>query len=353
MRQRSLLFSVLLLAGCGGAGTRGTNDGKEFALVRVFYGTDREPTGAKEPERFYGTTRGALAVGTVDVSIPRDHRMGEMERPSILRLEFSEDPSKHVMLRAITPMEGEPFGNALRERSKDKELFVFVHGYNNSFAECARRTAQLAYDLGFAGAAAMFSWPSKESVFGYSADEASVERAVPHLVVYLNLLRAFSGAKVFHLVAHSMGNRVLVRAVNEIAATRPDGERPCFNQIVLAAPDIDTEVFRQLSARVRKVSERVTLYASSNDFALDKSKLIHDFPRLGLSGDDIAIVAGVDTIDASDVDTSFMGHSYFAENSSVLSDLLELFKNRQPPTKRPRLKESKKGAGVFWKVAGQ
>ena len=351
MRRIGALALLGLLAGCAaGEGGRGTGNGKDYAVVRVFYGTDRATTGRGEPELRYGTVRGPLELGTVDVSIPRDHRMGEVERPSIWRLEFSEDASKHVTLPAIEHLGADAFSFRLRERAQDKELFVFIHGYNNSFAEAARRSGQLAYDLGFQGAAAMYSWPSKESVFGYAADEASVERTVPNLVEFLELLRRSSGAKVLHLVAHSMGNRALVRALREIAATRPAGDPPCFNQVVLAAPDIDTEVFRQLAENVKRVSERVTLYASSNDFALDKSKLIHDFPRLGLSGPDLAIVAGVDTVDASDVDTSFMGHSYFAENTSVLSDLLELFKNRQGPPKRPRLRESKKGDGVFWKV---
>lgn len=351
--MRSLRLALLLfLAGCGTPrpGARGGGEGDDFAVVRVFYGTDRAATGGSAPETFYGTQRGPLAVGTVDVSIPRDHRMGEVERPSVWRFEFRENPARHVILRSVVPMENLAFGEQLASRAEGKELFVFVHGYNNSFAEAARRTAQLAYDLGFAGAAAMYSWPSKESVFGYSADEASVERAIPNLTAYLDFLRVWSGAKVFHLVAHSMGNRALVRAVREVALKKAADELPCFNQVVLAAPDIDTEVFRQLSDQVKKASERVTLYASSNDFALDKSKLLHDFPRLGLSGPDLALIPGVDTIDASEVDTSFMGHSYYAENASVLSDLFELFRHRSPPARRARLKEDKRGDAVFWKV---
>ncbi len=70
----------------------------DFAIVRVFYATDRTRTASTKPAEMFGVGRAALSYGSCDVSIPRDHRMGELESPSIWRLDFREDPTKHVVL---------------------------------------------------------------------------------------------------------------------------------------------------------------------------------------------------------------------------------------------------------------
>src|SRR2546425_11106903 len=124
-----------------------------YCIVRVFYATDRRATGVPEPESFYSGERSdaeALALGTVEVSIPRDHRIGEIERPSFWRFEFREDPAKHVVLLSVDPKSDAEFFDRLAKKvadSEDQEAFVFIHGYSVTFAEAARRTAQLAYDL--------------------------------------------------------------------------------------------------------------------------------------------------------------------------------------------------------------
>jgi len=56
-------------------------------------------------------------------------------------------------------------------------VLLFVHGYNVSFEDAARRTGQLAYDLGFEGPTVFFSWPSRGSVTAYTR---RADRAVGH-----------------------------------------------------------------------------------------------------------------------------------------------------------------------------
>src|SRR5207244_2622133 len=79
----------------------GANRTRTYAVVRVFYATDRSPTGTPIPAAFYGADRGSLVYGKCDVSIPRDHRMGALEAPSVWRFEFRQDPDKHVVLLAV------------------------------------------------------------------------------------------------------------------------------------------------------------------------------------------------------------------------------------------------------------
>ena len=107
---------------------------------------------------------------------------------------------------------------------------------------------------------------------------------------------------------------------------------PHFNQIILTAPDIDSGVFVRIAKVIRGSAERITLYASSHDIALAASKKKNaSYPRAGDCSDSVAVVSGVDTIDASAVDTNLIGHFYYAENRSVLSDIFTLLRDGGPP----------------------
>ena len=220
-----------------------------FATVRVFYATDRAAAvdfEATPVAQRYGGERGVMNYGHADVSIPAGHEEGQLEAPSWLRLEFREDPSRHVVLMTLERQAREPFLRGLRERvaaSEGGNAFLFVHGYNVSFADAARRTAQMSYDLSFDGASVFYSWPSQASLPGYTIDESNIEWSTPHIKEFLVDFAEKSEARNLYLIAHSMGNRGLTRALQQLMAERPD-LRGRFREIILAAPDIDAEVFR-------------------------------------------------------------------------------------------------------------
>lgn len=310
----------------------------------------------KKLETLYGGSRGQLEYGTCDVSIPECHRRGEVERPSLLRLEFRENPLKHLVLQATTPKAEEVFFDELRReiaRSGNEDAFVFVHGYNVTFEAAAMRTAQLSYDLDFQGTPIFFSWPSAGYTHLYPTDENNVEWSIPHLKQFLTEIKRRSGAERIHLIAHSMGNRTLTRALEKLAAEMrgddPDSER-MFHQIILAAPDIDAEVFRRdLAPEIVKTASRVTLYASSSDQALIASKTFHGgYVRAGDSGENLMVVPGIDTIDVSDVEKTMLGHSYVGDNLFVIADLVQLIRTASPPSQRPGLSLRRLGNLVYW-----
>jgi hypothetical protein len=134
-------------------------------MENIQYTSDRSPSGK-------------LNLGVCDVSIPRTHVVGELEAPSILRLEVREDAARHIVLQKTERLAGDRFHELLRERvqaSPRRELFIFVHGFNVSFEDAARRTAQMHYDLKFSGAPVFFSWPAHDKfVLTYAADETNV-----------------------------------------------------------------------------------------------------------------------------------------------------------------------------------
>ncbi len=308
----------------------------------------------ERPKLAYGSERGkGLELGTCEVSIPKNHQVGALETPSIFRLELHGTPDRHVVLLDVERLSSDHFFTKLSERiarSPEKDTFVFVHGYNVSFEDAARRTAQIAYDLEFPGAPIVYSWPSQSSVAGYTIDENNVEWTVPHLREFLVDLVAHSGAENVHLVAHSMGNRALSNALRGLSYRR-DVPQPMFNHVVLTAPDVDADVFRRdLAPRIVKTAQRVTLYASSNDTALAYSKTVHGYPRAGDSGEDVVVVEGIDTIDVSAVDTSLfsLGHLYYGSSQTVLADLFDLIREAKPPEARQWLRRELLGSLAYW-----
>lgn len=123
-----------------------------------------------------------LSYGKARISIPKSHVVGELESPLWYLLEFTEDPKRHIILQDVSRLQAQPFFTSLAgqvRESKGSNAFVFVHGYNVSFRDAARRTAQLAYDLRFDGAPVFYSWPSQAALSGYFADESAIARSVP------------------------------------------------------------------------------------------------------------------------------------------------------------------------------
>jgi esterase/lipase superfamily enzyme len=128
-----------------------------------------------------------------------------------------------------------------------------------------------------------------------------------------------------------MGNVGLTQA---LADMQTKATLPRFNQVVLAAPDIDADIFKlRIAPRIVDKAERCTLYTSKNDLALIASRYFNSGPRLGETLIEEGTYPGLDVIDASAVDTSLLGHSYYG-NASLISDIRELLHNRAVDQRR-------------------
>jgi esterase/lipase superfamily enzyme len=329
-----------------------------FATVRVYYGTNRAPSGDLKPASFYGNARGELQYGYLDVTIPRVHQEAELEtQPRWLEYTLSTDKatmrSHYVLLDKVAPLPKDEFVRSLRQQiddTKSKDIFIFVHGFNNSFEDSARRVAQLAYDLDFDGTPMLYSWPSQASASAYTVDEATVGISGRRLADFLETVVAQSGAQRIHLIAHSMGNRALIEALQTYLARRaPESRQHIFGQIVLTAPDVDRDYFTDAIQSLTGSAERVTLYASDNDYALHTSQIIHGAPRAGTAGDVIVKLAGLDSIDMSSVPADALGHSYFAANSGAIFDMFRLLWRGEAPPQRCGMSNHKaSGTLIVW-----
>ncbi len=298
------------------------------------------------------SSEGRVELGLCKITIPRTHKLGEVESPSITRLEIRSDVSRHVVLQETERLLDSRFYELLQARtlaSPRREVFVFIHGFNVSFEDAARRTAQIHYDLKFAGAPIFFSWPANNKfILTYPADETNVAWSVPHLKQFLLTIVKESQARSINLIAHSMGNRALTAALREIELEMRDDAR-LFNQVILAAPDIDAEEFRQnIAPAMLKTAKQLTLYASARDDALLASQLVHRGPRAGDAGNGLVVVPGIDTIDVTAIDSSPWGHSYYGSSDPVLNDLRALFTAAVPAKERNWLAPAQRGDLTYW-----
>ena len=318
--------------------------------VNVFYATDRKRSGYIHPTRFYGSDRGKLDYGVAVVSIPHDHRVGVLESPDLLRFEFRENPDKHVVLMSVQAFAQKDFLQKFKttlQNAPQPEALIFLHGYNVSFEDAVRRTAQVSYDLEFPGIPVLYSWPSQGTALKYPFDENNARWTLSHFEEFLELMLTQTGASTVHVIAHSMGSRVLAEALRSCNIERLPADSARLRQVVFAAPDIDADTFRQLAQDFHDDAERITLYVSAEDKALGLSQTIHRYPRAGDFGDELVVINGVDTIDASSLATDFLGHSYYGDNESIIADIHQIMKNGHSPEQR-NLLPGEHNNGRYW-----
>ena len=324
----------------------------------VWFGTNRAIRDLTVPAKAFTNERdpeGRVHYGTCSVDIPRTHKFGSTGTAwwkRWARFDFHDD---RVRLAEILSFDSDKqFFTELRGQMEelgqaDRQALVYIHGYNVSFEDAAVRAAQIGFDLKVRGVTAFFSWPSANDVKGYFADQDRIEASENEIAEFLIRMSNESGAQAVHILAHSMGNRGLARAVQRITARAAREGAVRFGQIILAAPDISVELFRDLAAVYPTLSTRTTMYASAKDHALSLSGYLHDGFRAGFTPP-ITVVAGVDTIEVTDIDLTMLGHGYYAAAEAVLYDMSQLLQSDAEPALRPRLRADRCDGGAFWKI---
>lgn len=325
----------------------------EGVVYPVWFGTNRKPDGQGGfgPERHDRTTRGRAVV-----FIPEGHRFGETGTPfwkKLLRFDLRDDT---LRLQRVTEQQRDDWLGEIRQAMQAAKAagdathaLVFLHGFNVTFEEAAIRAAQIGVDLLVPGATAFFSWPSRGTVAAYPVDEASIEASEQAITDFLVDFTANCGAAKAHVIAHSMGNRGLLRALQRIAANAETRGKVKFGQIFLAAPDVDRDLFRNLARLYPDHAERTTLYASDGDLPVHLSAKLHDAPRAGYFKP-YTVVPGVDTVAVPDFDLDLLGHSYFSQAKELLFHIRDLMLNGKATVTRNQLVPAVDAGTAFWKL---
>ena len=338
-----------------------------LAVEHLFFATDRKVERRGSVPVAFGPTMAPLTYGQVDVTIPKNHQPGTVEKGVYVvwklwppTLEIRPDPARSFVMMAPQILTRGWFEEKISETPRKRAL-IFIHGFNTSFEDAAFKTAQIVYDTGFDGAAVFFSWPSLAKIGPreYVSDQDAANSAAPDLATVIKTVRQAVGSDgEIYLIAHSMGNLPLVEYLFE--EERPAVPNHLANAIVFAAPDVDANLFRSRITGVTEKREHMTLYASSTDKALMASADIvrtGNVPRAGqvINGQPAIVMEGIDSIDVSALsDFTDLGHGTYSQSEDLLGDIRSIIKSGSypPPDKRaPSLfTEIKSAIGVFWRA---
>jgi esterase/lipase superfamily enzyme len=327
---------------------------RERGQYVVWFGTNRQPVWRGGLVTGFSAARDeTVHYGWCRVAIPESHRIGSTGSPWWRRLLTLRD-DRLKLARLVTTSADEHWtqiAKALnRKIDEDRAVLVFIHGYNVSFMEATIRAAQLGFDLNISGAMAFYSWPSQGTLAGYVLDEASIEASEGYIADYLVEMATKTQAARVHVLAHSMGNRGVLRAVDRIAASASKRSATPFDQIILAAADVDQDTFRRLSVAYQAVARHTTMYVCDKDRAVEASSWLHGYPRAGLTPP-VLVVPGIDTVNVSNLDLTLLGHGYVAEARDVLQDMHYVLRGNTPPERRFGLRSATTADGQrYWVV---
>ena len=223
------------------------------------------------------------------------------------------------------------------DKSSRQESLLFIHGFNQSFVDGVQTAATLAVDLEIDGAVIAYSWPSKKNVLKYVADtdeatSATNKEALKQLLINLS---GSVGAKSVYVIAHSMGNRLLLEAMQLMPGA---GATPPLTGVVFASPDVESADFETIVGKIRMQAGQMTLYTAASDIPLSLSETIRngmfgakDLRRAGDRNGGVRAQPYLDVIDASKAQADWLGHSNFTQLAK--DDLRALLWLRVPARK--------------------
>jgi esterase/lipase superfamily enzyme len=406
-----MLLAVGLLAGCQGPHLMPTPNvyvqaqSNPFAdvapslrtnTVDVLYATDRQPIPRDDGTLDYGYGRSpSLAFGSCVVemgqnvawdTLVQQSQLAERSQKLPLRIRTMTEqvrfpaaplpfelhngqPALTPAVHAVYEQAADQVRQEIRQRltlTSRKAAYVYIHGYNNTFADGALVIAELWHFLGRQGVPLLYTWPAGagSGLRGYTHDRESGEFTIFHLKQFLRLLASIPELEQLHLIAHSRGTDVLTSALRELyiethAAGKEFRTVYKIKNVVLAAADLDLEVVTQRLAAeyVGLGTERTTIYVSDVDKAMAFSGcLFMSFRRIGqLEPEDLTDeqrhhlerVARTQLIDAR-VPTGFIGHAYFYRHPAVSADLVLLLRDQLEPGS-PGRPLHKRGTN-FWQI---
>jgi esterase/lipase superfamily enzyme len=228
-----------------------------------------------------------------------------------------------------------------------KEVFIYVHGFNNTFEDALLTTGELWHFLGREGVPICYTWPAGVGLFkAYEYTVASTQFTVYHFKQALRLIASCPEVEKVHIIAHSRGTAVTTDTVRELylelRGTTDAQKALKLGTVILAAADIDLDVAiaRNATERIGRAVEHSALYISDQDKALGLSRWLFGGRRLGeidfklFDPAELEALRGsqhLQLIDARVKKRGAFGHNYYHANPAVSSDLMLLLRYQLLP----------------------
>ena len=291
------------------------------SVVQIFIASTRK--GESGPAAQEASTEGTRYALTT-LTFPPGHQAGAIERP----MWGSGNPGDHVVVAGRRELDADEFRGELASHISgrigvNRDILVFVHGFNTSFEEARWRAGQIAADSRFGGVPILFTWPTRGELLGYASDKDSATASRDALEELFQDLAKTPGLGRIHILAHSMGCWLTMEALRELAIGGNRDLGGHLGEVMLAAPDIDMDVFAKQMARIQPA--KVTVFATANDRALSLSAFIADArPRVGAidpskAKDKAALEGlGAKVYDLSAFSDGLIDHAVYADAPDVL-----------------------------------
>ncbi|WP_193743502.1 alpha/beta fold hydrolase [Tateyamaria sp. ANG-S1] len=282
--------------------TRGINDAGEYGIGRSASLNLLQATISLPPGRALGT----VSDGQERPKLGRDFVMAGLDR-------FRSDQGFRAALEAD-----------IRSQPTDqREVTLFVHGFNNSFSDSAFRLAQLAEDLEIPGTHVAYSWPSRGNPLGYEYDRDSALFARDGLADMLRLIRS-AGQPDIILVAHSMGSALVMETLRQLEIADPGWTGRNISAVILLSPDINVDVFRSQFSRIKTAPDPFVVMVSRKDAILRvSSRLRGERSQLGnIQNADSVADLPITVVDVTAFTDRRSGNHFVAGGSPALIQLL-------------------------------
>ena len=326
--------------------------------LRIFYATDRlndETRPGTPPHYAADRDRDLVHLGVWDLNVSSKCKILPTKTENAFRDRRKErendQASDGFSFSQPSELQKTVFYNDLKkELQLKKEILLFVHGYDNNFQSTFETITRLAQGTEFEFIPIVFSWVSEGRIGFYGVDETNEKWSSVHLKdLLIELVQQLPSTKI-HILAHSMGTRVLTDALTDLSKVGPGF--PLFGHVILAAADIDAGVLGHEAKDLNHIAEKVTVYSAQNDVLLRLSSNKHGYPRAGDLSLKVVPYEGFDLIDASDVNRSITGHDYFSRSPEVLKDIYALLKNNRSTRvlDKTKLELSEGTAYEYWKL---
>ena len=224
-----------------------------------------------------------LTFERLEIAIPPDRAPGTITTP---RHRAGDPATDFLVVDRDALSRGQAFRRALSARlrqlpSAERDVLIYVHGFNQTFADGVLRMAQLTHDLQLKGAALHFSWPSAANPFAYAYDRDSTLYSRDALEEVIALADVPEARRVA-IIAHSMGALLTMESLRQMAIARPGSVAREVDGVILISPDIDVEVFRTQAEKIGKLPRTFAVFLSDRDRALGLSaRLTGQRTRLG------------------------------------------------------------------------
>lgn len=318
--------AVLLLSSCGHphgvmapVEVKGTSP--KTSQVDMLVATTRQPSG--DPATLFSGERSPKPYLTdVAVSIPPNRKAGDVQWPRRL----PANPATDFAVTRVRQIETIPQGRAwFRQHIEGGHALVFIHGFNNRYEDSVFRFAQIVHDSGMKATPVLFTWPSRAQLTAYEYDRESTNYSRTALEQSLRVLAADPNVREITILAHSMGTWLAMESLRQMGI-RDGRVNAKIRNVILASPDIDTQVFAKQFVEMGSPRPKFTVFVSQDDRALAASSFITgNVSRLGAidpSSEPYRTKleqAGITAIDLTKVDAGDgLHHGKFAESPEIV-----------------------------------